>query len=196
MTQIVLGGVGGQGIVSLGRIILDTAIENNQPAIGVETHGLSQRGGSVVFHARIGTYNSPLVPLGQANYLISLEAMETLRYINYIHPKGTVIMNTRQIVPGILTQQGKDYPELQRILKPLQEHNINYFLIPALDIATQLNQPRSENMVLLGALLYMEPVLQLDLVKEHVAKKWPKAQQANLQAIDKGYEYAKQHSAT
>ncbi|MEM3353693.1 MAG: 2-oxoacid:acceptor oxidoreductase family protein, partial [Saccharolobus sp.] len=81
--NILIAGVGGQGIITAGKFIAEAGNYSNTKVLIAETHGLSQRGGGVNIHVRIGDVNSPLIPLGKANYLVGFEAMEVLRNLNY-----------------------------------------------------------------------------------------------------------------
>lgn len=91
--NILLAGVGGQGLLTLGTIIGNAAIEEGVDVTIAETHGLSQRGGSLVVHVRLGESMSPLIPRGATNLMIGLEALETIRYIGYANKDTKVVMN-------------------------------------------------------------------------------------------------------
>ena len=98
--DIVLVGVGGQGIVMLSNAIGEAAAKAGVNAITGELHGLSQRSGTVYIHMRVGGSDiSPLIPYGEADAIVSLEAMEALRYIEYLKDDGIIIMNKRIIHP-------------------------------------------------------------------------------------------------
>ncbi len=105
--NIVLAGVGGQGLVLLTKIIGDGCCKAKKKAITGELHGLSQRSGTISIHLRIGEeVYSPLIPYGAGDLILGLEAMEALRYIEYLKQDGIVLMNTRVINPPIFHISG------------------------------------------------------------------------------------------
>ncbi len=187
--NILLAGVGGQGIVSLGHVILQSAMKVGMGAKGAETHGLSQRGGSVVFHARIGDFLGPLIAKGQADVLMSLEVAETVRYIDFLSSNGTVIMSTRTISPSILIQIGKKYPQLEEIYQEVSSKARNVYVVPTEPMALTLGAPKAENLILLGVLMKVQPFVEYEVVEEVIANRWPRAKEVNLQALKAGYEY-------
>ncbi len=187
--NILLAGVGGQGIVSLGHLILQSAINSGYKVKGAETHGLSQRGGTVVFHARIGDVMGPLISKGEADFLISLELAETARYIEYLKPNGTLIMSTRTIYPNILQIINKKYPKLEEIYDVVSKRAKTVYVIPTESMALEIGSARAENLILLGALIKLNPIFDYGIVEDAVAKRWPKAKEVNLKALKAGYEY-------
>ena len=192
--NILLAGVGGQGIVSLGHLILQSAINSGKKVKGAETHGLSQRGGTVVFHARIGDVMGPLIAKGEADYLVSLELAETVRYVEYLKPNGTLLMSSRTIHPNILQIIGKKYPRLEEIYEVVSKRANKVYVIPTEPMALEIGSARAENLILLGALIKLNPILDYDIVADAVAKRWPKAKEVNLKALKAGYEYLEKTS--
>ncbi len=191
MRQIVIGGVGGQGIVSLGHVILQAAIKMGYNVRGVETHGLAQRGGSVVFHVRIGDFRGALVPHNGADILVSLEVAETLRYLPYLKPKGTIIMSTRVIEPDILLKIDKKYPKLEQIYQSLKKKAKNIIAVPTEAIARKIGNPRAENLIALGTLVGYDSFLDEDVVKNVISQRWPRFKEENLEAFNEGLTYGK-----
>ncbi len=187
--NILLAGVGGQGIVSLGHVILQSAMKAGLGAKGAETHGLSQRGGSVVFHARVGDFLGPLIAKGQADALLSLEVAETIRYLDFLRKDGIAIMSTRTISPNILIQIGKKYPQLEEIYQEVSAKASNVYVVPTEPMALKIGAPKAENLILLGVLLKVRPFVDYEIVEEVIAQRWPRAKEANLQALKAGYEY-------
>ena len=124
--NMVLTGVGGQGIVLLSNAIGNACVEAEKNAITGELHGLSQRSGSIYIHMRIGDdVQSPLIPYGTADAIVSLEAMEALRYIEYLKNDGVILMNKRIIHPPIEIAQlsrekRKDFIEYETIIEKLK----------------------------------------------------------------------------
>jgi len=110
VTNIILSGVGGQGIILAGRILAKCALDAGFDVKANELHGMAQRGGSVLSHIRFGKkVNSPLIPEGKADFLVAMEELESLRYERFLMPGGTVILNTRKVVPSSIEE--KDYPK-------------------------------------------------------------------------------------
>lgn len=145
-TDIILAGVGGQGILSIAAIVGAAAIEKGLSLKQAETHGMSQRGGAVVSHLRIADYPvaSDLIPLARADIILSVEPMESLRYLSYLTKEGWLVTNST-VYDNI-----PDYPEFSAI-----EHEIRKLphavLLDAESIAKELGNPRGSNMVMLGA---------------------------------------------
>lgn len=145
-TDIILAGVGGQGILSIAAIIGAAAVEKGLYLKQAETHGMSQRGGAVVSHLRIADYPvaSDLIPLGGADVILSVEPMESLRYLPYLTKNGWLVSNstTFENIP--------DYPDFAEIEKEINKlpHAV---LLDADKIAKDLGNPRGSNMVMLGA---------------------------------------------
>jgi indolepyruvate ferredoxin oxidoreductase beta subunit len=145
-SDIILSGVGGQGILSIAAAIGMAAIDKGLKLKQAEVHGMSQRGGAVQSHLRISDWEiaSDLIPLGGADLIISVEPMEALRYLPYLNKEGWVITNISPFV------NIPDYPDHEEILKEIRKVK-NHVIIDADQIAKDLKSPRSSNMVILGA---------------------------------------------
>ena len=185
-TDIILSGVGGQGILSIATIIGDAALNEGLHLKQAEVHGMSQRGGDVQSNLRISSepIHSDLIPLGSANVIISLEPMEALRYMPYLAPDGWVITSSKPFI------NIPNYPEQELLEKELAKIK-NIVLIDTAQIAADNNIARSENMVLLGGAvdaigLPMEMIL--DSVKRIFASKGDAVIEQNLKAVMLGYE--------
>jgi indolepyruvate ferredoxin oxidoreductase beta subunit len=183
-TNIILAGVGGQGIVSISFVIDMAAIWQGLQFKQAEVHGMSQRGGAVVSHLRIAdtTIHSDLVPKGTADIVLAIEPIESLRYVDYLSPKGTVVAGTDPFI------NIPDYPEVDRILDgigTLPSHT----LVAADRLARQAGSGRAQNMVLLGA---ASPYLSLEVellergIREAFAAKGEKIQKTNIDAFRAG----------
>ncbi|MCJ7552892.1 MAG: indolepyruvate oxidoreductase subunit beta, partial [Ignavibacteriaceae bacterium] len=145
-SDIILSGVGGQGILSIAATIGMAALENNLFLKQSEVHGMSQRGGSVQSHLRISEKEiaSDLIPEGSADIIISVEPMESLRYLPWLKESGWLVTNTTPFV------NIPDYPDMKDLIAEIEKlpHHI---AINADKIARQVKSPRSSNMVMLGA---------------------------------------------
>lgn len=145
-TDIILAGVGGQGILSIATILGAAALKEDLYIKQAEVHGMSQRGGDVQSNLRISSepIHSDLIPLRGADLIVSLEPMEVLRYLPYLSEEGWIVTNT---VPFVNIP---NYPEMEKIEAELNKHkNVVAFDMDAL--AKEVASQRASNMVLLGA---------------------------------------------
>lgn len=190
-TDIILAGVGGQGILSIATVIGAAALADNLFLKQAEVHGMSQRGGDVQSNLRISSnpIASDLIPMGGADIIISLEPMEALRYVPYLNRQGWIVTNT---VPFVNIP---DYPQITDI----EEELMNYPNVVAFDmeaLAKEVATPRASNMVLLGA---ATPFLGIpeakieDGIKSIFGKKGDKIVETNINAFRAGLEKAKQN---
>lgn len=189
--DIILAGVGGQGILSIAAIIGTAAIESALHLKQAEVHGMSQRGGDVQSHLRISDkpIHSDLIPNGGADLIISVEPMESLRYLPYLSKNGWLITNTNAFfnIPNY-----PDYEELMKTIKTLNNH----ISLDADKIAKDIGSPRSMNMVVLGAASnFLDlPYEKLEEgIKIIFGRKGEKIVEANLKAMKTGREIAEQN---
>ena len=144
--DIILAGVGGQGILSIAAIIGFAALEKNLFVKQAEVHGMSQRGGAVQSHLRISSSEiaSDLIPYGEADMILSVEPMESLRYLPFLSPDGWIITNTSPFI------NVPNYPNMEELLAQIRSYK-NVAAINADEIARKLGTVKSSNVVLLGA---------------------------------------------
>ena len=144
--DIILAGVGGQGILSIAAVIGLAAVDNDLFLKQSEVHGMSQRGGDVQSHFRLSDspVASDLIPHGTADLIISVEPMESLRYLPWLSEKGWLVTNS---IPFINIP---DYPPVEEIIIEIQKIR-NHIIIDADSIAKHCGSSRSGNMVILGA---------------------------------------------
>lgn len=145
-TNIILAGVGGQGILSIATILGKAALDDNLYIKQAEVHGMSQRGGDVQSNLRISSspISSDLIPLREANLIVSLEPMEALRYLPYLSDQGWIVTNT---VPFVNIP---NYPE-QTVLNDRLDTLPRVLAFDMDEVAKQVATLRASNMVLLGA---------------------------------------------
>ena len=180
--DIILSGVGGQGILSIATVIGAAALKEGLHIKQAEVHGMSQRISS-------DEILSDLIPQGAADIIISLEPMEALRYVPYLNPEGWVIANTTPFV------NIDNYPEPEAVLAELGKRK-HAILIDVDAIAKEQSSPRAANIVLLGA---AAPFLGLDAdkfeagIRSIFARKGEQIVEMNLKAFRAGYEYAQKH---
>ncbi len=144
--DIILSGVGGQGILSIAAVIGTAALANGLYIKQSEVHGMSQRGGAVVSHLRIADkpIYSDLIPYGGADMILSIEPMEALRYLPYLSENGWIVSNTKPYV------NIPDYPEEEKLFSELKARK-NVVLVDADAIARNIRSPKSSNIVMVGA---------------------------------------------
>ncbi|MHA2276599.1 MAG: indolepyruvate oxidoreductase subunit beta [Candidatus Kariarchaeaceae archaeon] len=187
MVDIIIVGVGGQGMISIGHLIANACLELDIDFVSAETHGMSQRGGSIIFHFRIGKKNAPIVTKGQADIIISGEPMETLRYIDYLKPNGLVITNRRIITSPVGIQLGIVYPEIKEILDEIEGWASKLFVIDAQLHAQELGMSLSENIILLGALVELGNLpIAVEKMEEIISNRWPRFAEVNINALRLG----------
>ena len=195
--NIMLSGVGGQGLMLLSAIIGKSCSYKGLKVITGEQHGLSQRSGSIYVHLRIGEkVFAPLIPYGSADLLISMEAMEALRYIEFLKDDGVIIMNSRIMHPPLETgeivkhrKENRKYVTLEEIIEKLKEVTKNIYVIDANKIAKEAGNPRTENVVLLGAASALESFpIDRETLKKAIEELVPKKTiNQNLKAFELGY---------
>jgi len=183
-SDIVLSGVGGQGILSIAAIIGLAAVENNLYLKQSEVHGMSQRGGDVQSHLRLSgkPISSDLIPYGKADLIISVEPMESLRYLPWLSKSGWLVTNSTPFV------NISDYPPVDEILKEIRKIK-NHRIVDADTIAREAGSSRSGNMVILGAASsYIDlPFASLvNAIRNLFGKKGEEIVEVNLKALKAG----------
>ena len=184
--DIILSGVGGQGILSIAAVIGLAAVANDLFLKQAEVHGMSQRGGDVQSHLRLSDkpVSSDLIAYGKAHLIISVEPMESLRYLPWLSDKGWLVTNSNPFI-NIL-----DYPPLEEILKEIKKIK-NHIIIDADGIAKESGSARSGNMVILGA---ASPFIEMpfesleDAVRNLFERKGKQIVESNLKALRAGRE--------
>jgi indolepyruvate ferredoxin oxidoreductase beta subunit len=184
--DIVVVGVGGQGVILISHIIGTAAVKADYPIRAAETHGMAQRGGSVISHIRLGCEFGPLVPAGGADILLALEPAEALRYGHYLSIDGTALVNTNPVLPFTVTTGQARYPPLEEILAPLQRMCRTVKTLDATKLAAKAGTPQAMNVVMLGALSRYIP-LREELLIESLSESVPaKFLEVNRRAFEFG----------
>lgn len=189
-TDIILSGVGGQGVLSVATIIGEAATRMGLTLKQAEVHGMSQRGGDVQSNLRLSDapISSDLIPLGAADMILSLEPMEALRYLPYLSAEGWIITSTAAF------KNIPNYPDEEALMAELnsQPH------VVALDIeklAKENQMPKSGNVILLGAAAAFLKILDASTLRESVgrifASKGEAVVEMNNRAFDLGYDFVK-----
>jgi len=189
--DIILAGVGGQGILSIASIVGYAAVKRGLYMKQAEVHGMSQRGGDVQSHFRLSDREiaSDLIPLGKADMIISVEPMESLRYLPWLHKDGWLITNDQPFI------NIPNYPDQAALSAELDKlpHKV---VINADKIAADLGSARSANMVILGA---SSPYLQIPYeeieaaVRDNFARKGEEIVNVNIACLRAGKKFAEEH---
>jgi indolepyruvate ferredoxin oxidoreductase beta subunit len=189
MTKLdfLLIGVGGQGVLLASDILAKVGLRAGYDVKKAEVHGMAQRGGSVVSHVRWAEkVFSPLIGRGEVDYLLALEKLEALRYIEMLRPRGTVIVNDHRIPPVSVSSSDDEYPDNQRVRRVLSEVTDDIQFVPGVRLAEELGNARASNVVMLGALSKSLDI-DLDIWLEVIAERVPKKHvELNQQAFLRG----------
>ncbi|MDO9510714.1 MAG: indolepyruvate oxidoreductase subunit beta [Bacteroidales bacterium] len=185
--DIILAGVGGQGILSIATIIGSAAVKADLFVKQAEVHGMSQRGGDVQSHLRLSNREiaSDLIPFGKADMIIAVEPMESLRYLPMLKPGGWLISNINPFI------NIPNYPPIETVIAEIEKFDC-HIALDADKIATELGSPRSANMVILGA---ASPFIDIpyselqDAIRAVFGRKGEEVVNMNLAALEKGREF-------
>lgn len=184
-TNILLSGVGGQGVLLASYVLSQAAMAEGLDVKQSEVHGMSQRGGSVMSHLRFGQHVwSPLVTQGTADLLLSFEALEALRYAHWLRPGGLLVYNTLRVNPSTVAAGLATYPDAIRDRIATAWDNVRP--VDATALAEQAGTAKAANMVLLGAIadrLPFKPETWRGIIERVVP---PKTVEANVRAFELG----------
>lgn len=188
-TNILLAGVGGQGVITLGMIISQAAIEQGEKVIMSEIHGLAQRGGSVTVDVRIGDFHAPIIPDGDVDLTIGMEPLETKRALSRASVGSKVVMSTEKMVPVSLSIRHEEYPDLQDIVRSVSG-DFHVRAVDAVSIARSSGNYKAANIALLGFAIGTGWLpLSMEAVKNQIARTFSKkALEINLKALEAGLQ--------
>jgi indolepyruvate ferredoxin oxidoreductase beta subunit len=187
--NIIVAGVGGQGILSIAFVLDNAAMKAGFHFKQAEVHGMSQRGGAVQSHIRFSTEEiwSDLIPEGSADMILSVEPLESLRYFHYLKPEGAVVASSSPFV------NIPDYPDTEDVYRRIAALP-RHVLIDSEALARRAGSNRAQNMVMLGAAAHLLPFRKevcLDFVELLFKSKGEKAVRCNQHA----FQYGEQASA-
>ena len=188
MTNILVVGIGGQGVMTATEILAEAAISLGHDVKKTEVAGMAQRGGVVSSHLRFGErVLSPQIAPGEADLIVGFEAAEALRWIHYLRPGGRVLMNTARLVPPVVSGGLYDYPEDP--VGEIRAQGIEVHAFDAMAIALELGDVRLGNSVMLGAIAdhlpFSAEVLLQSILRRFQARK-PAMVEANARAFEGG----------
>ena len=188
--DIILSGVGGQGILSIATVIGWAALKEDLHLKQAEVHGMSQRGGDIQSNLRISSEPifSDLIPKGECDIILSLEPMEAMRYLPWLSKRGWIVTST---VPFVNIP---NYPPVEELMSRL-EALPNVITLDCDSIARETGSPRSSNMVLLGASAAVLDIISPDRLREGIkaifARKGEAIVESNIAAFNAGLEMSK-----
>lgn len=187
--NVILSGVGGQGVLSIAAIITQASVEMGLNVRQSEVHGMAQRGGAVIAHLRISdtVIPSDLVPKGAADLILSMEPLESLRYTSWLSPNGALVCAAEPFV------NITNYPEIGGVLSALKQFPIHR-IVEAAALAKEAGNARSVNMVMVGAasaFLPITPEAMEETIKKAFASKGQAMLDTNIKAFNLGRSAAK-----
>ncbi len=188
--NVLIVGVGGQGVLLASEIISDVAMRSGMDVKKSEVHGMSQRGGVVTSHVRIGKkVYSPLIQEGETDFLMAFEQAEGLRAVNWMRREGIAIVSRTSLVPAIVTSS-KDFTYPDDAVTDIKKKLAKVIAVDADKIAAELGNPRLVNTILLGVLsnyLPFDASMWAESIKSQVK---PKLVDINLTALERGRQIA------
>lgn len=187
-TDMILSGVGGQGILSIAAVVGEAALNEGLYMKQAEVHGMSQRGGDVQSNLRLSDrpIASDLIPKGQADLIVSLEPMEALRYLPYLKKDGWLVTNSQPFI------NIPNYPDVEKLNKVLSElpHRV---VLDVETIAKEVGSVRTANIVMLGAATHFIGIgfdKIADGIRRIFGRKGEEVVEMNLKALKAGYDVA------
>jgi len=177
--NIIFCGLGGQGILFMTRVLAETAMNLGFTVLGAETHGMAQRGGSVISHLRLGDVESSLVTKGKAHFLLALEENESYRNLPFLAQGGGLFVNS----------SNSRFPR-EDVKAYLERKGIQYHAMAATDVATNLEAPKSSNLALLGffSVFIEELIGEKDMITTIENISPPRFREINLKVFNAGHE--------
>jgi len=183
--SIILVGVGGQGTILTSKILAQGLIKFGYDVKMSEIHGMSQRGGSVNTQIRFGKkVYTPMIAAGKADVLVAFEKVEAVRYLSFLKPDGILIVNDHEIYSLPVLMGNEQYPS--EVLPRLEQTVENTTIVKAAEIAQKVGNIKTQNMVLLGALvgkMGLDDLDWIEVMKEHIH---PRFHELNIQAFNEG----------
>ena len=189
--DLIIAGVGGQGNIVASQVVGMAAIKAGLKVRIGETLGQTQRGGPVISYVRIGReVYGPLIPMHGGHILLGFEPLEALRAaMRYISPNGTVITNTRPVMPTDVSTGEAQYPEVKKIVDSLKRLAKKVIILNATELAIKAGNPIMMNTVMLGALAATgELPFSAELLRETLKERTPRYTKMNLRAFNLGLE--------
>ena len=173
--NIIIAGVGGQGVIMAGNIIGEAALTSGYDVKKTDTLGMAQRGGSVISHLRIASkVFSPLIKQGEADILLAFEKLEAARWSHYLKPGGIAIINNQALPPLSASLGNERYPDDERIIDIIRQQTENLYIVEGTCKAEELGNIKTLNIFMLGCLSHFIPFngdVWRDCIKESLPSK-------------------------
>jgi indolepyruvate ferredoxin oxidoreductase beta subunit len=190
--NIIICGVGGQGVVLVSELLGNAAVRGRVAVKGSEVLGMAQRGGSVFSNLRLGgDVIAPMTPEGKCDVLIAVEPSEALRNIQYLARNSVVVLNTTTVLPYTVYLGKSGYPAPEEIISKLKEVTDRIITLDASGLAREAGSPQAANVVMLGALFGtgLMPIPEKTAKEAILARFKAKVGEINIKAFDLGYDY-------
>jgi indolepyruvate ferredoxin oxidoreductase beta subunit len=196
--RILIAGTGGQGVLTAARLLCDCFVELGHHVFSGQLHGMAQRGGAVQSTVIIDGGVSPVIPSGQADFVVGFEPVETARALPFMSPRTLVYMNTAPVIPFVLAQRAvlkegrAEYPDVKMLSDSIQAVTPNIFVFDATQRALKAGSAKALNMVMLGCLLGSGSLSCTadDFWKVASNRIPPAFREINTRAFRKGVEFA------
>lgn len=191
--DILMTGVGGQGVILASDALAEIAMKAGYDVKKSDSLGMSQRGGSVVSHLRIGErVFSPMIRKGEADFLLGFERLEGVRWVDYLREGGVAIINKLAIPPLSVVGGALKYPELSDVEVTLRQRTNRIYFVPGTEIAAELGNPQALNVLLVGFLSAFLDIGQRSFIDDLSQRVPQRFLQVNLKAFARGREEALQ----
>jgi indolepyruvate ferredoxin oxidoreductase beta subunit len=189
--NILIAGVGGQGVILMSELLGDAAIRDVLNVRGSEVLGMAVRGGPVVSMIRLGDdVYGPLIPAGKGDILVGMEPTEALRNIGYMSESSLIILNTQKVVPYTVFIGESGYPDLEEVVELLNRNSGKLVRLDANQIAREAGNLLTTNIAMLGALFSSGKLpIKVETIKESIQDRFSgEAALIDLKAFDLGYQ--------
>ena len=190
-TDILMTGVGGQGVILASDALAEIAMQAGCDVKKSDSLGMSQRGGSVVSHLRMGDrVFSPTIRKGEADFLLAFERLEGARWADYLHEGSIAIINDLAIPPLSVVGGASAYPSTTEVEEILREYTDHLYIIPGTRIAQEMGNPQVLNVLLVGFLSVFLDIEEKSYIEDLSQRVPQKVLQLNLKAFARGREEA------
>lgn len=197
--RILIAGTGGQGVLTAARLLCDVLVVGGHRAVSGQLHGMAQRGGSVQSSVIIDGGISPVIPSGQADFVLGLEPVETARALPLMSARTVVYMNMAPVVPYVLAQrfvlqqERAEYPQVDELFEAVRAVTPHVFRFDATAMAAEAGSPKTLNMIMLGCLLGSEalPCTAEDFWNTVTRSMPARLRESNTEAFARGVELGK-----
>ncbi len=197
-TNLVIVGVGGQGIILISRIFGEAALSSDLNVMESEIHGMAQRGGQVMSTIRIGNAHSPMIGKGEADMILGMEPVETYRHLDLASKNTTIVTSTNPVYPFTVTSGDEKYPDVEELLSTLSGYPKKLIKLDVEKITLDSGLPNIvSNMIMLGAIfgacedLPISPKKLKETIKQNVPLKYV---DENIKAFELGMKQAQEYS--